>query len=63
MEEGKYTIAQDNAELDNKGKFVADLISCRVGDDFQMTAPENINYMDVSPKQLVSVAAALIPFL
>ncbi|MCS5603979.1 MAG: DNA-directed RNA polymerase subunit beta, partial [Alphaproteobacteria bacterium] len=41
----------------------ADLISCRVGDDFQMTAPENIDYMDVSPKQLVSVAAALIPFL
>ncbi|MDE0943890.1 MAG: DNA-directed RNA polymerase subunit beta [Alphaproteobacteria bacterium] len=63
MEEGKYTIAQANAELDKKGKFVADLISCRAGDDFQMTAPENIEYMDVSPKQLVSVAAALIPFL
>ncbi len=63
MEEGKYTIAQANAELDKRGKFVADLISCRVGDDFQMTAPENIDYMDVSPKQLVSVAAALIPFL
>ncbi len=63
MEEGKYTIAQANAELDKNGKFVADLISCRVGDDFQMTAPENIDYMDVSPKQLVSVAAALIPFL
>ena len=63
MEEGKFTIAQANAELDKKGKFVADLISCRVGDDFQMTAPENIHYMDVSPKQLVSVAAALIPFL
>ena len=63
MEEGKYTIAQANAELDKKGKFVADLISCRAGDDFQMTAPENIHYMDVSPKQLVSVAAALIPFL
>ncbi|MFP6699619.1 MAG: DNA-directed RNA polymerase subunit beta [Alphaproteobacteria bacterium] len=63
MEEGKYTIAQANAELNKKGKFVADLISCRVGDDFQMTAPENIHYMDVSPKQLVSVAAALIPFL
>ena len=63
MEEGKYTIAQANAELDKRGRFVADLISCRVGDDFQMTAPENIEYMDVSPKQLVSVAAALIPFL
>ncbi len=63
MEEGKFTIAQANAELDKRGRFVADLISCRVGDDFQMTAPENIEYMDVSPKQLVSVAAALIPFL
>ena len=63
MEEGKYTIAQANAELDKRGRFVADLISCRVGDDFQMTAPENVEYMDVSPKQLVSVAAALIPFL
>ncbi len=63
MEEGKYTIAQANAELDKRGRFVADLISCRVGDDFQMTAPDNIDYMDVSPKQLVSVAAALIPFL
>jgi len=63
MEEGKYTIAQANAELNKRGRFVDDLISCRVGDDFQMTAPDNIEYMDVSPKQLVSVAAALIPFL
>ena len=63
MEEGKYTIAQANAELDKRGRFVDDLISCRVGDDFQMTAPDSIEYMDVSPKQLVSVAAALIPFL
>ncbi|MDA1101395.1 MAG: DNA-directed RNA polymerase subunit beta [Proteobacteria bacterium] len=63
MEEGKYTIAQANAELDKRGRFTDDLISCRVGDDFQMTAPEKIEYMDVSPKQLVSVAAALIPFL
>ena len=63
MEEGKYTIAQANAKLNKRGRFVDDLISCRVGDDFQMTAPDNIEYMDVSPKQLVSVAAALIPFL
>jgi DNA-directed RNA polymerase subunit beta len=63
MEEGKYTIAQANAELDAKGKFVSDLISCRRGGDFVMARPEDIDYMDVSPKQLVSVAAALIPFL
>ncbi|QEX17646.1 DNA-directed RNA polymerase subunit beta [Hypericibacter terrae] len=63
MEEGKYTIAQANAELDAKGKFTSDLISCRRGGDFVMARPEDIDYMDVSPKQLVSVAAALIPFL
>ena len=63
MEEGKYTIAQANAELDAKGKFVADMVSCRKGGDFVMTTPDTIEYMDVSPKQLVSVAAALIPFL
>jgi len=63
MEEGRYTIAQANAELDDKGKFTADLVSCRAGGDFVMVRPEDINYMDVAPKQLVSVAAALIPFL
>ena len=63
MEEGRYTIAQANAELDNKGRFVSDLISCREGNDYVMARPENIDFMDVSPKQLVSVAAALIPFL
>ena len=63
MEEGKYTIAQANAELDAKGRFTADLVSCRKGGDFVMTPPENIDFIDVSPKQLVSVAAALIPFL
>jgi DNA-directed RNA polymerase subunit beta len=63
MEEGKYYIAQANAALDDKGRFTADLVSCRRAGDFVMTAPENIEYMDVSPKQLVSVAAALIPFL
>lgn len=63
MEEGKYVIAQANAELDDGGKFTEDLVSCREGGEFVMTAPENINYIDVSPKQLVSVAAALIPFL
>ena len=63
MEEGRYTVAQANAELDAKGKFVSDLISCRRGGDFVMARPEDIELIDVSPKQLVSVAAALIPFL
>jgi len=63
MEEGRYTIAQANAELDRRGRFVADLVSCRHGSDFMLSRPDNIDYMDVSPKQLVSVAAALIPFL
>ncbi len=63
MEEGKYTIAQANAELDAKGRFATDLVSCRRGGDFVMARPEDIDYIDVSPKQLVSVAAALIPFL
>src|SRR3546814_940298 len=63
MEEGKYTIAQANVEIDPKGKLVGDLVSCRCNGDFVMTRPEGVDFMDVSPKQLVSVAAALIPFL
>ena len=63
IDEGKYVIAQANAELDSRGRFVADLVSCRKGGDFVMVRPETIEYMDVSPKQVVSVAAALIPFL
>ncbi|SOE01777.1 DNA-directed RNA polymerase subunit beta [Caenispirillum bisanense] len=63
MEEGKYTIAQANAELDEGNRFVGDLISCRKAGDFVMVAPDQIDFVDVSPKQLVSVAAALIPFL
>lgn len=63
MVEGKYTIAQANAELDADGHFVGDLISCRKAGDFVMVNPTEIDYVDVSPKQLVSVAAALIPFL
>ena len=63
MEEAKYTIAQANAELDKSNKFVRDLVSVRQGGDFHMTTPDQVDYMDVSPKQLVSVAAALIPFL
>ncbi len=63
MEEGKYTIAQANAELDAKGRFSAELVSCRRSGDFIMAKPDTIDYIDVSPKQLVSVAAALVPFL
>ncbi len=63
MVEAKYTIAQANSVLDEKGKFVNDLVSCRQGGENIMSNPENIEFIDVSPKQIVSVAASLIPFL
>ena len=63
MEEAKYTIAQANAPLDAKGKFVDDLVICRQAGEVLMVPAEKVDSMDVSPKQLVSVAAALIPFL
>jgi DNA-directed RNA polymerase subunit beta len=63
MEETRYTIAQANAELDSEGRFTADLVSCRVNGDYIMSKPDAIELIDVSPKQIVSVAAALIPFL
>jgi DNA-directed RNA polymerase subunit beta len=63
MEEGRYAIAQANVELDDKGRVKADLTNCRKGGDFVMARPQDIDFIDVSPKQLVSVAAALIPFL
>ena len=63
MEEADYTIAQANSELDDKGSFITKLVSCRRNGDFVMTVPEEIDYMDVSPKQVVSCAASLIPFL
>ncbi len=63
IEEGKYTIAQSNAEIDAQGKITGDLVSCRKNGDFVMSHPSNIDFIDVSPKQLVSVAASLIPFL
>ena len=62
-EEGRCTVAQANAEMDARGRITSDLVSCRAGGDFVMARPEDIDYIDVSPKQLVSVAAALIPFL
>ena len=63
MEEGRYTIAQANAELDARGRLSSELVSCRSAGDFSMVLPGEVEYIDVSPKQLVSVAAALIPFL
>ncbi len=63
IEEGKYTVAQANAPLDKNKKFSEDLVPSRKAGDFQMSLPEDIDYIDVAPKQLVSVAAAMIPFL
>ncbi len=63
MEEGRYIIAQANAQLDKNNKFVEELVPVRRQGDFGLARPEDIDLIDVSPKQLVSVAAALIPFL
>ncbi|WP_440909637.1 DNA-directed RNA polymerase subunit beta [Candidatus Pelagibacter sp.] len=63
MEETKYTIAQANTKLDKNGKIIEELVSCRQNLNFLLAKPDTIDYIDVSPKQLVSVAASLIPFL
>jgi DNA-directed RNA polymerase subunit beta len=63
IEEGQFVIAQANANLSPKGAFADDLVSCRYQNEFALYPPERIEYMDVSPKQIVSVAASLIPFL
>ncbi len=63
IDEGRYTIAQANASLDENRRFTDDLVSCRRGGEFVVSLPHSVDYIDVSPKQLVSVAAALIPFL
>ncbi len=63
IEEGQYVIAQANTPLDEEGRFVDDLVSCRHKNEFTLSAPERIQYMDVAPSQIVSVAASLIPFL
>jgi DNA-directed RNA polymerase subunit beta len=63
MEEGRYTVAQANAPIDSRGRFTEDLIVCRHAGDVTPLPPDKVDFMDVSPKQLVSVAAALIPFL
>ena len=63
IEEDNFVIAQANAPLTKNNEFVRDLVSCRHNGDFTMATTDKIEYMDVSPKQLVSVAASLIPFL
>src|SRR5689334_9707951 len=63
MEEQKYSVAQADTPIDAKGKLSGDLIVCRHAGDVVMLPADRVDYMDVSPKQLVSVAAALIPFL
>ena len=63
IEESQFIIAQANAELDKNNNFVEDLISVRHKNEFTLSGPAEIDYMDVSPRQIVSVAASLIPFL
>jgi DNA-directed RNA polymerase subunit beta len=63
IEESQYMIAQANTELDAKGGFKEELVSSRYHNEFTMTQPDRVQYMDVAPSQIVSVAASLIPFL
>jgi len=63
IEEGDFVIAQANADLDRYGKFTDEFVPCRYQGEFTLKEPADINYMDVSPKQIVSVAASLVPFL
>jgi DNA-directed RNA polymerase subunit beta len=63
IEEGDFMIAQANAALDAKGNLVDNLVHCRYKNEYVFANPEQVEYMDVSPKQMVSVAASLIPFL
>ena len=63
IEEGQYVIAQANAQLDGRGKFTDELVSCRHRNEFELATPEHVQYMDIAPSQIVSVAASLIPFL
>ncbi len=63
IEESQYVIAQANSELDKQGRFLEDLVSVRHKNEFTLADPSSVEYMDVSPRQIVSVAASLIPFL
>ena len=63
IDEAKFVIAQANSELDGESRLVGDLVDVRHRNEFTRTTPSNVEYMDVSPKQVVSISAALIPFL
>ena len=63
IEEGNFVIAQANATLDKTGKLVDSLVSCRNKNEFSLSTPDRVQYMDIAPSQIVSVAASLIPFL
>ncbi|MFP5412460.1 MAG: DNA-directed RNA polymerase subunit beta [Gammaproteobacteria bacterium] len=63
IEEGRYVIAQANATVDAEGRLTGDLVSVRKAGESELTSPEHVEYMDVAPSQIVSVAASLIPFL
>ena len=63
IEEGQFVIAQASATLDSKNRLIDDMVTCRHQNEFTLSPPDRIDYMDVSPKQTVSVAASLIPFL
>ena len=63
IEEGQYVIAQASATLDEEGRLTDELVSCRHQNEFTLSTPDRPEYMDVAPKQIVSVAASLIPFL
>jgi len=63
IEEGRYVIAQANTNVDESGRLIDELVSCRHQNEFTLSTPDKIEYMDVSPRQIVSVAASLIPFL
>ena len=63
IEEGRYVIAQANARVDDNGRLLDELVSCRHLNEFAMSSPDRVQYMDVSPKQIMSVAASLVPFL
>ncbi|MEX2239709.1 MAG: DNA-directed RNA polymerase subunit beta [Burkholderiales bacterium] len=63
IEEGNYVIAQANAAIDKAGKLSDPLVSCRNRNEFMLSTPDRVEYMDVAPSQIVSVAASLIPFL
>jgi DNA-directed RNA polymerase subunit beta len=63
IEESQYVIAQGNSDLDKNGKFLEDLVAVRHKNESSLSGPGDVDYMDVSPRQIVSVAASLIPFL